>query len=150
VSSLDFNDPNLVNNATTATTPIVQMSCPVAGTVQASQSWQGVHVELQGDCDLDRRTGNVYLHHAKLTVTVDGGPPIVQAKQDGKRNDFKQVAITGADDAIITGVSGGIPFIVNLHDGGNGNHGDTVRVRYGSLDTGVLSTKHGEVHIRRD
>jgi hypothetical protein len=89
-------------------------------------------------------------HHAKLTVTIDGGPPLIQAKEDGKRNDFKQVAITGAEDVIVTGVSGGIRFIVNLHDGANSNHGDTVRVRYGSLDTGVLSTKHGEVHIRRE
>jgi hypothetical protein len=41
-------------------------------------------------------------------VTADGRPPLIQAKEDGKRNDVKQGAITVADDAIITVVSGGI------------------------------------------
>lgn len=129
VESLDLNDINLVNNATTATTAIVQAACPAAGSVQATETWGSVHLELRGEC-------GAYLRNAKLTVIVNGGPPLIQT------SDFKQLAITGPNDALVTGVANGIPFIVNLHD-------DTVRIRYGLLDTGTLSVKHGEVHIRQ-
>ena len=145
------DDPNPANNAATVVTAVTRQSvCSAAGSVQANQNFnqvvgrksQIVHVDTKADCDLDRRTGAVNLHHGRLRVTVNG-----QVLIDANENDITQVNITGQHDAIILGTYAGTPFTVTLHDGCSSKN-DSVRVQYGSFDTSTLTAKHGEVHIK--
>jgi Bacterial Ig-like domain (group 3)/Domain of unknown function DUF11 len=152
--SADGNDRNPANDSASATTIVTQLGCPFAGSVHGNEEFativdgkkRNVHVETDGDCDLDKKTGLIYLHHARLRVQIDGRPVLIDAKQDKKHSDILRVAISGSD-ATITGNYAGTPFTVTLHDGGEPNKNDTLRVQYGLLDTSTLSTKHGNVHI---
>ena len=155
-------DPSADNNSSSVTTSVDQVGCPVAGDVHGNQDWTmlvgtkkvNVHVEVDGDCDLNKKTGGIFLHHGHVKLHVDGFPgsndKVIDAKQDGKHNDITRVAITATGDATIQGIWNGTQFTVYLHDGGKGNKNDTVRVVYNGLDTTTLSTKHGNVHIDSD
>jgi len=145
---------------------VLQLSCPGVGSVHANQDFKlviggktrTVHIDVEGDCDLDKKTGKIFLHHARLRVQIEGQPVVIDAKQEGRGDDtdnhrnqngsITRVAITGPSDATITGTWAGTPFTVTLHDGGAPNKSDSVRVQYGSFDTGTLATKHGEIHIK--
>ena len=144
MSSLDANDGNPANDAAASATAVQQVGCAGAGLVHASQSWRTVRLELDGVCDRDRGTGKVYLHRAKLTLAIDGQPSIQL-----RLVDFKQVAISGGTDAIVTAVWDGKPVVVTVREG-TGNKNDTVRVQVGAYDSGTLSTKHGDVRVRQD
>ena len=142
------------NTATVVTSVAPAAGCSAVGSVEANQDFtmvvghrtRVVHVEANGDCDVDWKTGKVFLHHAMLRVQVDGQAPLIDAKQDDRHSDITRVTISG-HDAVILGTWAGTPFTVTLHDGCVWNHDDTVRVQYGSFDTATLATRHGEVHI---
>jgi uncharacterized repeat protein (TIGR01451 family) len=152
------DDPNTANNAATvvtSVTPVAQAQCPAVGSVIADGDFlqtvghrtQIVHVEASGDCDRDRRTGRIYLDHASVRVQIDGQPVLIAATQGRCDGHIARVAITSAQDAVITGTWKGIAFTVTLHDGGAPNRDDTIRVQYGSFDTATLAAKHGAVRI---
>jgi hypothetical protein len=117
-----------------------------------------VHIDVQGDCDLDKKTGKVFLHHARLRVQIEGQPFVIDTNQEGRGDDgdshgsengsITRVAITGPSDAVISGTWAGTLFTVTLHDGGASNKNDTVRVQYGSFDTGTQTLKHSGVHVQ--
>ena len=142
------------NTATVVTSVTPAAGCSAVGSVEANQNFtmvvgrktRIVHVEANGDCDLDWKTGKVFLHHARLRVQIDGQPALIDAKQDWRHSDITRVSISG-HDAVILGTWAGTPFTVTLHDGWDWNRDDTVHVQYGSFDTATLSTRHGEVHI---
>ena len=73
-----------------------------------------VHVEVDGDCDYDKKTGMIFLHHAKVLVRNGPGPAVIDAKSD----DVLGVSIVDSSDAVITGTYKGQQFTVTLHDGG--------------------------------
>jgi uncharacterized repeat protein (TIGR01451 family) len=139
------------NSATVVTSVTPASTCSTAGNVYANQDFkqvvgrrtQIVHVDANADCDRDWKTGTVFLHHARVRVTIDGHVLI-----DAQERDITQVRFVGSNDAVITGTWQGTPFTVTLHDGGGcSNRQDSVRVQYGSFDTATLQAKHGEVHI---
>jgi hypothetical protein len=59
------------------------------------------------------------------------------------------VTFTHVGDAVITGSWNTTKFTVALHDGGKGGTLDTLRVRYGNLDTGTLTSIHGDVLVNQ-
>jgi len=139
------------NSATVVTSVTPASTCSTEGNVYANQDFkqvvgrktQIVHVDANADCDRDRKTGTVFLHHGSVRVTIDGHVLI-----DAQQRDITQVRFIGRNDAVITGTWQGTPFTVTLHDGGGcSNRQDSVRVQYGSFDTATLQAKHGEVHI---
>ena len=139
------------NSATVVTSVTPASTCSTAGDVYANQDFkqvagrrtQIVHVDANADCDRDWKTGTVFLHHARVRVTIDGHVLI-----DAQERDITQVRFVGSNDAVITGTWQGTPFTVTLHDGGGcSNRQDSVRAQYGSLDSATLQAKHGEVHI---
>ncbi len=145
------DDPNAANNSATVVTSVTPSAvCTAVGSVQANQNFnqvvgrrtQIVHVDASGDCDRDKKTGQIFLHHAKLRVTIDGHV-LINAGQ----SDMTVVSIIGPNDAIMRGVYAGTAFTVTLHDGSCAPGKDSVRVQYGSFDTSTLTAKHGEVHI---
>ena len=147
-------DPNTANNSATVVTTVTRQTvCSAAGSVQANQNFnqvigrhsQIVHVNTNADCDLDRKTGAINLHHGKLVVTVNG-----QVLIDAGQSDITQVTFLSAHDAVIVGTYAGTQFTVTLHDGNCSTKNDSVRVQYGSFDTSTLTAKHGEVHINLD
>ena len=150
------DDPNPANNTTTAVTAVTPLAgCNAAGSVYASQDFTQVvghktrivHVLATGDCDLDRRTGKIFLHHASLRVQVDCQSVLIDAKQDARHNDITRVQFTGPRDVVISGSWAGTPFTVTIHDGHFFDRDDTVRVQYGSFDTSTLTARHGQVYI---
>jgi uncharacterized repeat protein (TIGR01451 family) len=157
-ASSSTDDPNTANNSATVVTSVTVTSlaqCPAVGSVSADEDFvqvvghktQTVHVEAYGDCDLDWRTGKIYLDHASVRVQIDCQSVLIDASQDSRHSDIARVAITGPHDAVITGTWKGTAFTVTLHDGGAPSKNDTVRVQYGSFDTSTLSAKHADVHI---
>jgi hypothetical protein len=101
-----------------------------------------VHVNAHADCDPDKKTGQLVLHHASLRVTING-----QVLIDADESDMTQVSILGPNDAVMRGTYAGTAFTVTLHDGSCATGKDSVRVQYGTFDTSTLTAKHGEVHI---
>jgi uncharacterized repeat protein (TIGR01451 family) len=150
-STDDLNPANNTASVVTAVTPLA--GCSAVGSVLADgffthvvgRRLEIVYVLATGDCDLDRRTGKVFLQHANLLVLVDG-QVLVNAVQNARRNDITRVTISGPHDAVIVGTWAGTPFTVTLHDG-TPNKDDSLRVQYGSFDTSTLTAKHGEVYI---
>ena len=147
------DDPNAANNSATVVTSVTPSAvCTAAGSVYANQDFkqvsgrssQTVHVEVNGDCDRDKKTGKIFLHHASVLVTIDGHV-LINAGQ----SDMTLVSIIGSNDAIMRGVYAGTAFTVTLHDGGCSTGKDSVRVQYGSFDTSTLTAKHGDVHISK-
>ena len=124
--------------------------CTAQGSVQANQNFeqvvgrstQIVHVNAHADCDRDKKTGMLVLHHASLRVTING-----QVLIDADEADMTQVSILGPNDAVMRGTYAGTAFTVTLHDGSCATRKDSVRVQYGTFDTSTLTAKHGEVHI---
>ena len=144
-------DPNAANNSATVVTSVTPSAvCTAVGSVEANQDFkqlsgrrsQTVHVEVNGDCDRDKKTGTIFLHHAHVLVTIDGHV-LINAGQ----SDMTLVSIIGPNDAIMRGTYAGTAFTVTLHDGGCSTGKDSVRVQYGSFDTSTLTAKHGDVHI---
>jgi hypothetical protein len=116
-----------------------------------------VHVEVDGDCDYDKKTGKYFLHHSKVKVEISGAGvagKLIDAKQNsnGKKNDISGMKLTSGDGglptAIINGMWQGIPFVVTLTDGGKGkNPQDMLQVTYPGFPTEVLKAGHNDVHI---
>lgn len=155
-ASSSTDDPNPASNSATVVTTVMPLAgCNAAGSVYASQDFTQivghktriVHVQATGDCDLDRKTGKIFLHHASLRVQIDCQAVLIDARQDARHNDITRVQFTGARDVVISGAWAGTPFTVTIHDGYFFDRNDTVRVQYGSFDTSTLTARHGEVHI---
>src|SRR4051812_18671504 len=116
-----------------------------------------VHIETEADCDRDKTTGRIYLHHARVKVQVsgDGADKLIDAKQmsnNRKYNDITGVTLVPATattpaTASIRGVYNGVGFIVTLADGGKATKNDTLQVSSPGFPTGLLSTPHQNVHI---
>lgn len=155
-ASSSTDDLNPANNTATVVTAVTPLAgCSAAGSVYASQDFAQVvghktrivHVQATGDCDLDRRTGKIFLHHASLRVQIDRQAVLIDAKQDTRHNDITRVQFTSARDVVISGAWAGTPFTVTIHDGYFFDRNDTVRVEYGSFDTSTLAAGHGQVRI---
>ena len=155
-ASSSTDDPNPANNTATVVTAVAPLAgCNAAGSVYASQDFtqvvghrtQIVHVQATGDCDLDWRTGKIFLHHASLRVQIDCQAVLIDAKQDARHDDITRVQFTSARDVVISGAWAGTPFTVTIHDGYFFNRDDSVRVQYGSFDTSTLTARHRQVHI---
>jgi hypothetical protein len=139
--------------------------CNMVGRVHGNQNYKAtisgktvnVHVEVHGDCDYDKKTNMIFLHHAMVHVVVDGGPPLINAKQNdnGKHTDVKSVTLSpgpppaiGTPTAIVEGIYDAIPFKVTLTDSGKGNKDDTVVVMMPVLSVPITgSAPHDNVHI---
>jgi len=158
-------ESNAGNNTGTArpvtvTTPVT--GCTAVGEVHGDGHWKFVdvggkkrdaHVEVEGNCDLDKKTNTVFLHHAHVKIHVDGEELDVKAKTDDHHNHVATVIIVDGD-AIVTGMWNGQPFLVTLRDGGEHNHstdhGDVMDAQYGAFDTATLTRDHVNVHINDD
>jgi uncharacterized repeat protein (TIGR01451 family) len=159
VSAAGGNDRTPADDSASATTTVLQVGCPSVGSVHGNEDFRQViggttrivHVQVEGDCDRDKRSGKVFLHHGHVRVQIDGQKPLIDVRQEDDANDrglpVMRVAITGPDDAVISGTYAGLAFTVTLHDGGSPNKDDTVRVQYGSFDTATLATKHANVNV---
>ena len=139
--------------------------CNMVGHVHGNQNYKAtisgkkvnVHVEVDGDCDYDKKANKIFLHHSKVHVVVDGGPPLINAKQNsnGKRDDVKSVTLspgpppaTGTPTAVVEGIYDAIPFKVTLTDGGKHREDDTVVVMMPVLPAPITgSAPHDNVHI---
>ena len=159
VSAAGGNDRTPADNSASATTTVLQVGCPSAGSVHGNEDFRQViggktrivHVQVEGDCDRDKRTGKVFLHHGYVRVQIDGQKPLIDVRQEDDKDDrglpVMRVALTGPNDAVVSGTYAGVAFTVTLHEGGSPNKDDTVRVQYGSFDTATLTTKHANVDI---
>ena len=145
------DDPNAANNSATVVTSVTRSTvCTAPSSIQANQNFEQVvgrstrivHVNAHADCDPDKKTGQLVLHHASLRVTING-----QVLIDADESDMTQVSILGPNDAVMRGTYAGTAFTVTLHDGSCATGKDSVRVQYGTFDTSTLIAKHGEVHI---
>ena len=148
------DDPSPANNTATVVTAVTPLAgCSAVGSVLANGfftqvvGWrlQIVYVLATGDCDLDKKTGKVFLQHANLLVLTNT-QVLINAVQNARRNDITRVTISGPHDAAIVGTWAGTPFTVTLHDG-SPNKNDSLRVQYGSFDTSTLTARAGQVHI---
>jgi hypothetical protein len=148
---------------------VVEDSLPcnsVEGHAHGNQNFQttvngkkaNVHVEVDGDCDYDKKTGKYFLHHSKVKVEISGAGvagKLIDAKQNsnGKKSDISGMKLTSGPGAFPTatlnGMWQGIPFVVILTDGGKGgkNSQDLLQVTYPGFPTDVLKTQHQDVHI---
>jgi hypothetical protein len=136
--------------------------CNVEGHVHGNQNFYttingkkaNVHVEADGDCDKDKKTGRIYLHHSKVKVELSGtgANKLIDAKQkddNPKYTDITSVTLTQSNpgSAIIRGTYNGYAFTVTLTDGGKPNQNDSVQVSYPGFPTDVLKAPHQDVHI---
>jgi uncharacterized repeat protein (TIGR01451 family) len=159
VSAAGGNDRTPGDDSASAATTVLQVGCPSAGSVHGNEDFRQViggksrivHLQVEGDCDRDKRTGKVFLHHGYVRVQIDGQTPLIDVRQEDDEDDrglpVMRVAITGPNDAVVSGTYAGVAFTVTLHDGGSPNKNDTVRVQYGSFDTATLTTKHANVDV---
>ncbi len=108
-----------------------------------------IHIKVQAHCHLDKKTGKLYIDHAKVRVTLDKGGRLIDAKTDkkGKHNDITGLIFLGSDDALVSGSWKGTPFVVTLHDGGKHHERDTMRVQYDVFDSSVLGGAKPNVKI---
>jgi hypothetical protein len=151
VEVLDSAGATVARTRVTCTSSSPTPGCVAVGHAHAAGNFKlgpgntdDVHVEADGDCDYDKKTGLIVLHHAKVLVHNGPGPAVIDAKSD----DVIGVAIVDASDAVLTGTYKGHRFTVTLHDGGKSHSNDSVDVVY---DTTVVissaSAPHGNVHI---
>jgi hypothetical protein len=141
----------LAETTVTCSSPSPTPGCVAVGHAHAAGNFKmgpgskdDVHVEADGDCDYDKKTGMIFLHHAKVLVRNGPGPAVIDAKSD----DVIGVAIVDSSDAVITGTYKGQQFTVTLHDGGKGHSNDSVDVVYGTtVIVSSATAPHGNVHI---
>lgn len=114
--------------------------CNQPGRVHASEHFtyasSDVFIQSGGTCAPS-------LQQAAVQITLGGKQLVIDAGQSAVTSE----TFMRPGDAVIMGIWNGTTFRVDLHDGGKGGNLDTLRVRYGDLDTGTLTAIHGDVSV---
>jgi len=114
--------------------------CDQAGQVHGNEHFaygsSDVFIQSHGTCAPS-------LQQAAVRVTLGGQQVLIDADQGA----VTSVTFTHPGDAVIIGSWNGAKFRIDLHDGAKGGGLDTLRVRYGDLDTGMLTATHGDVLV---
>jgi uncharacterized repeat protein (TIGR01451 family) len=152
-------ETNLTNNTGTAPDVLVFQPVPPPGCetlaevtadahftmIGANGKLVAAHVQVTGDCDLDKKTQTYVIHHASAKIQIDGGPPLLDATTDGVHHDVVSMSVAG-DDVTITGSYQGSPFSATLHDGG-GKQLDAVQIMYRTFATATGVQKDASVTV---